>query len=70
MEVLLLERYSLFRIGVQPSEWGRMTKWERTDLLYRYGEEMKKRAQKIRQVPKKKRFWALLQSALARVVFR
>lgn len=70
MEVLLQERYSLFRLGVQPSDWAWMTRWERTDILYRYGEEQKKRAQKIRGVPKKKRFWALVQAALARTVFR
>lgn len=70
MEVLLQERYSLFRLGVQPSEWQRMTRWERTDILFRYGKEQKKRAQKIRSVPKGKRFWALVQAALARVVFR
>ena len=32
MEVLLQERYTLFRIGVQPSAWAQMTKWERTVL--------------------------------------
>ena len=70
MEVLLQERYTLFRIGVQPSSWSQMTKWERTDILFRYGKEQKERAQKIRSVPKKKRIWALIQAALARVVFR
>ena len=70
MEVLLQERYALFRIGVQPSEWAWMTRWERTDLLFRYHQERKKRASAIRQVPRKKRMWALVQAALARVVFR
>ncbi len=70
MEVLHQERYALFRVGVQPSAWAQMTKWQRVDLLYRYREEQKKRSQKIRSVPKKKRFWALVQAALTRVVFR
>lgn len=70
MEVLLRERYALFRIGVQPSEWARMTKWERIDILYRFKEEQKERARTLRSVPKKKRIWALVQAALKRVVFQ
>lgn len=33
------ERYALFKAGLSPVDWGRMTKWQRLDILLRHQKE-------------------------------
>lgn len=48
-EDLQRERYALFKAGLSPVDWMKMTKWQRGDLLLRHQAEAKEKARKIKQ---------------------
>lgn len=43
------ERYELFKAGLSPVDWLRLTRWQRQDLLARHRMEIKVRAGIIKQ---------------------
>lgn len=46
---LQAERYELFKAGLSPVDWLRLTKWQRQDLLARHRMEIRVRANIIKQ---------------------
>jgi hypothetical protein len=63
-DALLEERYSLFKAGLSPVDWGKMTKWQRRDLLLRHRLEAKTHATNIKQHG----FSAMLAAAMQRIL--
>ena len=68
IEVLCAERYELMKAGVSPSEWARMTRWQRVDILSRYKIEVATRFNQIRKAPAKERLGAVFQAVVARLL--
>jgi len=48
IEVLYEERWRLVsKVGISPEEWGRLTKWQRQDLLYRHHRDLQEQLKLI-----------------------
>jgi len=49
LESLRRERYDLFKAGLSPLDWGRMTRWQRADLLARHKTESEAQMKQVSQ---------------------
>lgn len=68
MEVLHLERYRLLKVGVSPSEWAGMTKWQRQDILFRHGKEVKEALDRIKKAPEKEKLGTVAQIVIGKLL--
>lgn len=64
IDVLQQERFALFKCGLSPVDWSKMTRWQRHDLLFRHRMDAKAHADRV----KKDGLGGALAAVLARVL--